>query len=58
MLESAGREQAGGAVLSGAGKKLETLRLETSTHLHVHKLSLTVSPICAPASNLLFLHRE
>jgi len=28
------------------------------TPLHVHELSLPVSPICAPAPNLLLLHRK
>lgn len=47
-------------MLCGAeqGRKLETLQLETSTHLHVHRLSLTVSTMCALASDLLFLHRK
>lgn len=43
----------------GAGRRsaVRGKRLETSNHpppLHVHKLSLTVSPICTPASNLSF----
>ena len=51
---SAGRGQAGRCCAKRAEDWKPSKHL---TPLHVHKLSLPVSPICAPASNLLLLHR-
>lgn len=56
---SAGREQAGRCCAEQSrAEDWKPSDWKHLTHLHVHKLSLTVSPICAPASNLLLLHRK